>query len=72
MFYLGELNVLYVLVPWEHQDFYNVKGGNIWIFSQQLCPNLLIPKIKKKNIVQSWYMGMLWYSTVDTMSLYLS
>lgn len=48
MFYLGELNVLYVLVPWEHQDFYNVKGGNIWIFSQQLCPNLLIPNIKKK------------------------
>ena len=43
---MDELHVLVLSAP---QDFCDVKGGSIWIFSEQLCPELLIPKIQEKE-----------------------
>lgn len=43
------MDELHVLVLSGPQDFCDVKRGSIWIFSEQLCPDLLIPKIREKE-----------------------
>lgn len=57
MYYLDEL---YVLVLSGYQDF--CIHQRVWIFSEQLHPDLLIPEIQEKEYC--CILGKLWYSTV--------
>lgn len=58
------MDELHVLVLSGPQDFCDVKRGSIWIFSEQLCPDLWIPKIREKEYCSILIHGMLWCSTV--------
>ena len=65
MYYLDEL---YVLVLSGHQDFCICQ--RVWIFSEQLYPDLLIPKIQEKEYCL--YIGEAVVLYCDTTPLHLS